>query len=69
VLNNLIAQQSYALVPQGQVFQNITGNLPQIQVPITSAAADTLDVLGFAEVRCESIINGITAERLTEQHG
>jgi len=50
VINNLLAQQSYALVPQGQVFTNITGNLPQVQVPITSAAADTLDVLGFAEL-------------------
>lgn len=49
VLNNLIAQTSYALVPQGQVIN--TGNIPQVQVPITSAAIDTLDVLGFAEVR------------------
>jgi hypothetical protein len=56
ILHNLIAQTSYALVPQGQVFTNISGNVPQIQVPITSAAIDTLDILGFAEVRDQDLL-------------
>ncbi|KAI8584481.1 hypothetical protein K450DRAFT_608 [Umbelopsis ramanniana AG] len=60
ILHNLIAQTSYALVPQGPVFTNITGNVPQIQVPITSAAIDTLDILGFAELLSSNVTSSFT---------
>ncbi|KAH8553765.1 hypothetical protein BGW37DRAFT_270421 [Umbelopsis sp. PMI_123] len=60
ILHNLIAQTSYALVPQGQVFTNISGNVPQIQVPLTSVAVDTLDILGFAELLSSNVTSTFT---------
>ncbi|KAG2174508.1 hypothetical protein INT44_006771 [Umbelopsis vinacea] len=59
LLHNLIANTSYALVPQGQVV-TVSGNVPQISVPITAAAADTLDVLGFAELLSSNVTNTFT---------
>jgi hypothetical protein len=50
-VENLLAGKSYALIPQGQATPtDLNASLIPVSIPISTAYADTLDVLGFAEV-------------------
>ncbi|CAM0140666.1 hypothetical protein VKS41_007920 [Umbelopsis sp. WA50703] len=50
-VENLLAGKSYALIPQGQATPtDLNASLIPVSIPISTAYADTLDVLGFAEL-------------------
>ncbi|KAG2172902.1 hypothetical protein INT43_000252 [Umbelopsis isabellina] len=51
LIDNLLAQKSYVLLPQGvSKPAGLNDSVIPVTVPISAAYADTLDVLGFAEL-------------------